>query len=229
MKYTTLFIDLDGTIFNFLKAENAAVKATFLKNGVPITQDEAEIYSEINLSFWEKYERKEIKKEDIFESRFIAFLKKIGKTADTAKIATDYFGELAKLHFLIDGAWETLDALKKMGYFLCATTNGVSKTQHRRIKESGIDKFFDLVCVSEDAKTSKPNKEYFDYVISKCDEKDKSKILVIGDSQSSDVLGALNSGLDICFFNEFSQELKYPVTYEINKITDLIKILQPPC
>ncbi len=224
-KYTTLFVDLDGTIFDFLKTENIAVKSTFKKNGTPITEKQARIYSDINLSYWEKYERGEIKKEEIYVNRFKTFIEKEGLNAEAQKISDDYFDELASRHFLFDGAEEVLKYLKDKGYFLCATTNGVSKTQYRRIRESGIDKYFGLICVSEDAKANKPDKAYFDYVISRCPEKDRAKILVIGDSQSSDVLGALNSGLDICFFNERNETARYPVDFEIHKISDIMGIL----
>ncbi|MCQ2455703.1 MAG: YjjG family noncanonical pyrimidine nucleotidase [Clostridia bacterium] len=224
-KYTTVFFDLDNTLFDFLKSENKAVKNALRKNGLPHDEKTAKLYSEINKYYWEKYERNEIEKQDIFENRFLTLLQRIGKTADVKKLSDDYFGELSKGHDLMPYAKEILDYLKGKGYILCATTNGVSKTQYRRIEESGIGKYFDVVCVSEDAGSQKPEKTYFDYVFSKCEEKNRAKVLVVGDSQSSDVLGALNSMLDICWFNPEKAEPKYSVNYEIKSLKELEKIL----
>ena len=33
------------------------------------------------------------------------------------------------------------------------------------------------------------------------DEKDRSRMLLVGDSQSSDILGGINAGIDTCWFN----------------------------
>ncbi len=225
IKYTTLFIDLDGTVFDFLKSENKAVRVALKMNNLPCDGETAKLYSKINDFYWKKFENGEIARQDIFENRFIKLLKEIGRTGDTKKLSNDYFSELANYHDLKENAEYVLCELKKRGYFLCAATNGVSRTQHKRIIQSGIDKYFDVVCVSEEVGCQKPQKEYFDYIISKCQEKDKSKILMIGDRESSDVLGALNSGIDICWFNENKLKGKYKVNYEIEKLTELLDIL----
>ena len=223
--YTTLFFDLDNTLFDFSLAENRAIKRTLLINGLPNDEETARLYSEINRSYWEKYERNEIKKQEIFDGRFRTLFEKIGVTADTEKISKDYFAQLSAGHDLIEGANEILKSLKDKNYFICATTNGVSMTQHRRIKDSGIKEFFDVICVSEDAGCQKPDKEYFDFVISKCPKKDKEKMLIIGDSQSSDILGGINAGIDTCWFNPSGNKAKYKPTYEIKTLSELHNIL----
>ena len=68
-------------------------------------------------------------------------------------------------------------------------------------------------------------KEYFDYVIDKIPEKDKSKMLVVGDSQSSDILGGINSGIDTCWYNPQKVKGKYTPTYEIESLEQLKEIL----
>ena len=70
-----------------------------------------------------------------------------------------------------------------------------------------------------------PLKEYFDYVLEHSPEKDKSKILVIGDSMSSDILGGINFGVDTCWFNPAKSEAKYKFNYEIKKLSELKSIL----
>lgn len=225
MRYTTLFLDLDNTLLDFYKAEYHAIKAVLKKYDFPYDDGTIKTYSEINLSFWKRFEKGEIEKSEIFEGRFLKLFEVLGKTADSGAMSQDYFLALSDGYYTVDGALEILEFLKQKGYFICATTNGISLTQHKRIKNSGLAPYFDKVFVSEDAKHQKPEKEYFDFVINNIPEKDKSKMLVIGDSQSSDILGGINSGIDTCWFNNENSKAEYKSTYTITRLCDLKEIL----
>ena len=143
----------------------------------------------------------------------------------TAKISKDYCFNLSEGYFKVEGADEILTYLKKRGYKLYAATNGISLTQHKRIRGSGLFKYFDGVFVSEDTGHQKPEKEYYGYIIEKIPEKDKAKILILGDSQSSDILGGINSGIDTCWYNPENKAAKYPSKYQIGALSELEKIL----
>ncbi len=224
-KYTTLFLDIDNTLLDFYAAERFAIKKVLKLHGLPCDDATAKLYSGINQSYWESFEKGEISKSDIFEGRFKALLKALRLEGDTKKISDDYFLCLSEGYFTVDGAIELLEYLKQKGYKLYATTNGVSVTQFKRIKNSGLEPFFDGIFVSEKAGHQKPEKEYFDYVIANIPEKDKAKMLIIGDSQSSDILGGINSGIDTCWFNFQNKEPKYKSKYEIKKLSELKDIL----
>ena len=132
---------------------------------------------------------------------------------------------LSEGYDVIDGAFEILKYLREKGYKIYATTNGVAFTQYKRVKNSGLEPLFDGVFVSEEAGHQKPEKEYFDYVTEHTDEKDRDKILVIGDSQSSDILGAVNSGIDSCWYNPKNAKTTHFSQYEISSLEELKKIL----
>ncbi len=225
MKYSSLFLDLDNTLLDFNMAEKVAVKKVLEKHNLPHDDFAIKTYSQINRSFWERFERGEIRKSEIFEGRFKTFCETFNKKGDTATLSKEYVQFLSEGYYTVDGAFEILDYLKEKGYKLYATTNGLSTTQYRRIKESGLEPYFDKVFVSEDANHQKPEKEYFNFVLKNIPEKDKSKILVIGDSQSSDILGAINSGFDSCWYNLEKIEPKYQSTYEITCLKQLKDIL----
>lgn len=225
MRYTTLYFDLDNTLLDFSAAESAAI-CKLLKNfGITPKPEYVKMYSDINKKVWAKFERGEIKREEIFESRFVEFLQRIGKSADTAKMSADYFSLLAQGHDIMPGAAEVLSYVKQAGYTVCVTTNGISKTQHKRIAESGLGKYFDYVFISEDTGHQKPEKAYFYYVTAHTPEKDRKKILVVGDSQSSDILGGINAGIDTCWLNPAGAAAAYKPTYEIKNIKELLHIL----
>ena len=225
MKYTSLLIDIDDTLLDFSAAEKSAVSGVLKNNDLPFDDDTVTLYSRINLEFWKSFERGDILREEIFEGRFKKLLSIIGKTGDTKKIADEYFFALANEHQLMQGATDILDYLSKKGYKLYAATNGLSKTQFKRIREADIEKYFDDIFVSESVGFQKPQAEYYNYIVENIAEKDKSKILIIGDSQSSDILGGKNAFIDTCFFNLEGKENKYGAKFEIQSLAQLKTIL----
>ena len=224
-EYTSLFLDLDNTLLDFSMAEKVAIRKVLIKHNLPSNDFAVSTYSEINRTYWERFERGEIEKSDIFEGRFKTFLEHFNVSGDTKAISEDYFFELSQGYYVEDGAFDILNYLKSKGYKLYATTNGISLTQYNRIKGSGLDVYFDGVFVSEDANHQKPEKEYFQYVIENIPEKNKENILIIGDSQSSDILGGINSGIDTCWFNPNNQIPKYKSQFEIKSLYELKNIL----
>jgi len=224
-KYTCVFLDMDNTILDFYACERTAIKTTLAKNGLPYDDNTAKIYSKINDSYWKRYETGEIKREDIFVNRFVTLLDTLKIKGDPKKISDDYFLELSKGHDLIDGALDILKYLKQKGYLVYATTNGISKTQFRRIKEAEIEEYFEKVFVSEDVGAQKPDKKYYDFVRLNCKENDKSKILIIGDSQSSDILGGKNSGIDTCWCDFYGEERLFEPTFTVKSLEEIKYIL----
>ena len=223
--YTSLFLDLDNTLLDFNAAEAHAVRKVLKSHGLPHDDAAVALYSDINRSYWERFERGEIPREAIFEGRFKTLFEKLGVAGDTAKISKDYCLNLSEGYFKVEGADEILTYLKERGYKLYAASNGISLTQYKRIRGSGLFKYFDGVFVSEDTGHQKPEKEYYGYIIEKIPEKDKAKILILGDSQSSDILGGINSGIDTCWYNPENKAAKYPSKYQIGALSELEKIL----
>lgn len=223
--YTTLFLDIDNTLLDFTKAEAMAVRRVLKKYSLPSDDIAVTTYSKINQSYWERFERGEIPKSDIFEGRFKTLLEYFGEKRDTAAISADYCVNLSEGYFKVENAEEILEYLKNRGYKLYATTNGLSSTQFKRIKNSGLEPYFDKIFVSEEAGHQKPEKEYFDYVIANIPEKDTSKMLIVGDSQSSDILAGINSGIDTCWYNPHGNTPKYSSKFIISYLLELKKLL----
>ncbi len=224
-KYTTIYFDLDNTILDFTATEYKAIKQLLNMHRLPNSDDIIAKYSAINQSWWERFEKGEIEKNEIFAGRFKTFLEHFGFDGNPQKMADDYFELLAAGHDIIEGADFVVKELKKRGYIICITTNGVSKTQYRRIDECGLKDYFDYVFVSEDAGAQKPDIEYFKYAMSNSAEQDKSKIIVIGDSLSSDIQGGINFHVDTCWFNPKGKIATLKPTYQIANIMQILDIL----
>ncbi len=224
-KYTTIYFDLDNTILDFTATEYKAIKQLLTLHNLPHSDDIIAKYSAINQSWWERFEKGEIEKSEIFAGRFKTFLEYYRFEGDPQKMADDYFALLAAGHDIIEKADTVVKELKSRGYIICITTNGVSKTQYRRINECGLKEYFDYVFVSEDAGAQKPDVEYFKYAMSNSPEQDKSKILVIGDSLSSDILGGINFHVDTCWLNPKGKAATIKPTYQIANIMQILDIL----
>lgn len=226
-KYTTVLFDADNTLLDFDMAEKNALKQVLNEIGINVTEEIAALYSRINLSYWRAFERGEVTKAELRTRRFGDLFGKLGVDyqGDLAFVADTYLEYLAKGAFLLDGALYLCERLKEEGYFLYIITNGVSATQKSRLSKSGLDKVMDGVFISEDIGTQKPFLEFFEYVFENIEEKDREKIIVVGDSYGSDIKGACNAGLDCVWFNRKREknELSLPVTGEINDLSELFE------
>lgn len=98
--YKAILWDIDGTLLNFLKSENAAIKECFQHFGLPECTDEmVGVYSAINEGYWKLLERGEITKPELFTRRFRDFFGKIGVTCDEAEFNALYQRTLGSPHF----------------------------------------------------------------------------------------------------------------------------------
>ena len=229
MKYTTLLFDIDNTILDFAKDEQIAVKITLKENGLPCDEETVKMYSYFNNLMWKAFEKGNATKSDIQNKRFQMLVDHLGiKPERTAREINDMYEiNLRKGGVVIEGVKEVLEELKNKGYRLYAVTNGLRLSQENRGRNSGTDIYFEKFFISECIGFQKPSKEYFDYVFENIDEKDKNKILLIGDSLTSDIKGAQNAGIDSFWINPKGSvnDICEEPTYEGKHIRDVLDIL----
>jgi 2-haloacid dehalogenase len=218
-------MDLDNTLLDFFKSEKESIKSVFLELNLDSGDCALQLYSDINDSFWKRFERGEIKICDIQIGRFIEFLKQTNQTADPVLINDRYFYYLSQSVFKLPGYDEVVPYLVEKGYKIYIITNGAASNQHSRIKISGLDNVISGLFISEEMGAQKPEKAFFDIVFENITEKDKSKMLVIGDSVTSDILGGVNAGLDTCLISEKLIPENIKPTYKINNLLELKNIL----
>ncbi len=227
-RYSTLLLDADGTLLDFDQAEEIALRTVYGRHGIPCTKENLNTYFKVNQALWKQLERNEITKEELIQTRFpITFDQLHLKVSTSASFSKEYQEELAKQHPLLEGALEAVKELSK-DYVLAIVTNGNLMTQQARLKDSGLKDWMSRIFISDELGVQKPMKAFFDRVLAELEEKDPSKILVVGDSLSSDILGARNAGLDSCWINlkkEVSLKTEKP-TWEIASIRELVPLLK---
>ena len=223
-KYTTLLIDADNTLLDFSLSEKLSITQTFKELGLPYDEKNVALYQKINDECWKELEKGLLTNKQVYTVRFERYLKQIGENYDTTVINEKYFSLLSECTYKMDGCDEILDYLKEK-YALYIVTNGAAFNQNNRIRKSGLINKINGYFISEEIGFKKPQKEFFDYVMERIEEKDKSKILVVGDSLSSDILGGINAGIDTCFINWDKKETKLNITYTVNNLYELKNIL----
>ncbi|MGD2197637.1 YjjG family noncanonical pyrimidine nucleotidase [Lysinibacillus fusiformis] len=225
-KYEILLFDVDDTLLDFDLAENAALDRMFKEENIVVTSEMIARYKEINESMWRAFERGEVTKNTLHNTRFSMALKEFGIEVDGTYFESLFQKYLREAHHYVDGAYEVIAQLANH-YHLYVVSNGVTVTQNKRLVDANLAQYFKGIFISEQTGYQKPMPDFFDYVFERIDNFDKEKALIIGDSLTSDIKGGLQSGIDTCWFNIRNVENTSGIEphYEIKKLQDLQDLL----
>lgn len=226
MRYQALLWDIDGTLLDFGASERAGIRKTFESFGLgECTEEMLEEYSRINLKHWEKLERGECTKHETMVNRFREFFGLRGISADAEAFNDEYQSRLPDTIIFHPHGKETLELLSKYCLQYCVS-NGNRPVQRKKLHDSGMDRIFDGVFISDDVGFEKPSVEYFRYVLDAIGQRPEN-CLVIGDSLTSDILGANNAGIPCCWFNPGAAPMpsSLRIDYIIGDLEELTRIL----
>ena len=226
MKYKTLLFDADMTLFDFKASEAQCLKQTLEEYGFPHNEQTLALYSRINDSYWKRFEHREISRSALLTARFDDFFRELGVNGNSAEFNRRYLENMGESALLLNGAEELCRDLCQT-HRLYIITNGNSRNQRRRFEKSGFNQYFLDYFISEEIGCQKPQTAFFDYVREHMPDWDADSTLVIGDSLSSDIQGAINYALDCCWFNpdKLNYALSQTCTYEIYRLEQLKSIL----
>lgn len=217
-----LFFDLDNTLLDFTRAEHIAVSRVMKDVGLEPTPERLSRYSAINQGYWEQIERGELPREQALAMRFADFFREQGVCADAARREADYERYLGIGHYFMPGAPEILEDLSGR-YRMFLASNGNAAVQDSRLDSSGLRRYFEDIFISQRMGADKPSRAFFDACFARIPGFAPSRALLIGDSLTSDILGANNAGISACWLNP--QELPVPPGYrvdlQIRKLEDL--------
>lgn len=225
-QYEILLFDVDGTLLDFDAAEAGGIQGILTHFGLPASKENTEKYHLLNKSYWQRLETGELTRDQVLGLRFEEFFGDFGIKVDGMEVDALYRGYLENSAVLVPGALELLRDLKER-YALYIVTNGVAGTQHKRLRASGLDQYFRGIFISEEAGFQKPQREFFDYCFGKMGRSDTERMLIIGDSLTSDIRGGNAAGIDACWYNPHGQknDAGVHVEYEIRELAELKKIL----
>jgi YjjG family noncanonical pyrimidine nucleotidase len=223
-KYTTILIDLDDTLLDFKKAEQFAFRQLLKLNGLDNYDHYFNLYQRINLNLWSDFEKGLITKDKLAVQRFAQTFSNHPRL-DFQMLNEQFMMFIATASFPIEGSYELLKYLRKK-YKVYIVSNGIKNLQILRLNHSRMMQLIDGYVFSEETSAPKPHLAYFDFLFKKYQLKlNDNDFIIIGDSLSSDVQGAINLGIDSIWFNPKLEKLDSKSTYTVGKLEEILKIL----
>lgn len=239
--YTDIFFDFDDTLYDTQGNSVIALRKLYDERHwdeiMPPFEVFDKAYVATNVKVWTKYTNGDIDRDTLIVERFrepvTAMIE--AKGGDTSWITpkaclemSDRYGDIISLEpGIVEGADELLKYLSGKGYRLHLCSNGFHEVQYRKLRSSGLEKFFTTVVLSEDAGANKPRNEFFDYAFQRTEATAESTIMV-GDNYNTDIAGAMNAGLDTILFNHWGidcKSLEHQPTFIVDRLKDIEKIL----
>ena len=225
-RYELIYLDADDTLFDYKTAEREGITRAFRSHGIACSDDIIGKYAEINEQLWAKFEKNEIDQVLLRTERFRLLFAELGLHIDENEFSGEYLEHLGNSGALLDGAKDICVYLHGK-YKTAIVTNGIGGVQRGRLLQSKIKDDIDYLIISEEAGINKPNPGIFEYAEKITGFTDKSKMIIIGDSLTSDIRGGMNYGIDTCWYNPAGKTLVDGVkpTYEIADLDELKGIL----
>ncbi len=199
-RYDLVFIDADETLFDFARAERAALNAALGAIGVEVDGLVFETYVRINSRAWREVELGTLDRDSLKTRRFEELFKALGIEGDAAATGENYLDSLSTQGWLIEGAQEICAFLRGRAK-LVLLTNGIARVQRGRLERSPICAAFDHVVISEEVGFAKPDPRVFALAADLAGVEDRSRMVVVGDSLTSDIAGGVAFGIDTCWYN----------------------------
>lgn len=230
-RYETILWDVDGTLLNFSKSQEYALRKAFADYHIAITQNTVELYSKINDSYWKRLERGEIPKVQVLYGRFEElFCRLLEKTEAKQEMLTEWFckkdgekdfealvkrkieqvpvKEFQRTYQTYLGSVyfyqdDSFELCKKLqrDFKQYVVTNGVERTQRNKLQLAGFTELMEDIFISEVMGAPKPDERFFDACFRQIPDFNKEKAIIIGDSLSSDMLGGNRAGIAVCWYN----------------------------
>ncbi|RKE90969.1 YjjG family noncanonical pyrimidine nucleotidase [Ichthyenterobacterium magnum] len=203
-----VFFDLDHTLWDFDKNSALAFKKIFELHNVDVDlKTFAEVYEPINLNYWKLYREEQVDKTSLRYGRLKDTFDSLDYDVSDAlinQLSEDYITYLTTFNHLFEGTIDVLEYLK-LHYDLHIITNGFEEAQLKKMNASKITSYFKTITNSEMAGVKKPNPIIFNLALKVANAKPEESIM-IGDNYEADILGAINVGLDVLYFNYHNEE-----------------------
>lgn len=198
--YRWLLFDADGTLFDYDRAERAALEQALGQIGVSFDSGQLAVYRRINQALWQAVEKGEITPGMVKVRRFELLLEAIQVPYSPRALSAAYLECLANCSELLEDAGAVLGALRRK-YQIAILTNGLKEVQRGRLSRSAVRPHISHIIISEEVGAAKPAKEFFDQAFARLGHPSKREVLMIGDGWASDIQGAVKYGIDACWYN----------------------------
>lgn len=222
-----VFFDIDDTLYDtsgFAKLARKAALNAMIDAGLPLSHDDA--YTLLREIIKEKGSN--------YDRHLNVLTKRVFGEEKPLLIAVGmitYHNVKFALLRLFPETMSTLIHLKAHGYHLGVISNGLTIKQYEKLVRLGLHHFFDSVVTSQQANVEKPDIAIFEMALEKMGCKAENSIM-IGNSFSDDILGAINAGMSAVYLTPELKEsekdiiekkgLELEIISDIGEIKDIM-------
>ena len=230
MRYRVLIFDLDDTVLDFKAGEKKGL-ATVFKAFKTVTLDYdawVATYLDINARVWQAIE-KGAQPQPLLNQRFSETFAAFNQTIDGVAAEALYRQVLDANDAVMPDADQVLATLSQRGYKLVVGTNGKTATQYQRLQLTGFHRYFEHIVISEEIGHAKPSQAFFEHIVRLYPDLDKSAFLMVGDTLSTDILGANQAEIASVWLHQAGQDnlgRDVQPTETISTLSELLTVLK---
>ena len=220
LKYDYILFDLDDTLFDYDKSDEYALKMVLAELGIPFKTDYFEVFRNIDRYLWTKINT--FSGDEFYYARATEFFKAISFEVDIDSFVNQ-FGKYSSEPFLLTGTEQVCRTLSESSK-LFVITNGSIEVRKEKVSKSKIKEYIKKIYSPEEVGFYKPQKEYFDFVLNDIGCINRERVLIVGDTMETDVLGGRNSGIDTCLLKNEKTTIDksdFQPSFIIQNITEL--------
>lgn len=219
MHHNFLF-DLDQTLLDFHASEYKALGIVLEANGLSFSDEIYQAFKAYNKSLWLELEKGTITRQELFTRRFLDVFRRCGGDSsglDPLAVNEDFIRTMSVNGVLMDGALPFVKKVKEgiPDARIYIASNGATVNAKGRIASTGLSRYIDGLFISEDMGVAKPAAEFYEFCLKEIGEP-KESCIMIGDSLSSDMLGARNASLASVWFMPSGEIESAVMTYDID-------------
>lgn len=211
-KYKTLIFDLDDTLIDNTESIRYAFQCVLDQLNLNYCEELFNKWAEYDGEYWHNWESgkmilpewvKTVKDRIRYlrSTRFINFFEELKLDMNKAVQLNECYCENMGVNIVqIGNSGELLKELSEH-YEIMIATNGPKNAAMNKAERAQLSEYVNCVVCSEEVGFSKPMPEFFDHVFKRAMNKDKSSMLLIGDTLTTDILGGMKNGIDTCWLN----------------------------
>lgn len=198
-----VFFDLDDTVFDHRYAMQSSLVLLAETYNLPMAKF-VNAYLNANKHYWSLYELGQSTRDETRYKRMESALTYVEREElDYIKLTEEYFTHyLQNIRFMEDAEPVLSELVKhiKMGII----TNGFVDIQRAKFVHTKLERFFDVMIISEEYNILKPHPDIFAEALRKS-ESTRENTIFVGDSYLTDIVGARNAGWQSIWFNQTKQ------------------------
>ena len=222
-----LLIDLDNTLLDFNAGANRSLIEAMMAFEIEPSSQHIHTYHEINHQCWEAFEKGEFDISTLRRKRFELFVEVLDVDVNADRINAFYLDRLSQQTDEIAGARTFLDWAHSR-YRLVLATNGFASVQWPRIRKAQLLPYFEHILISEEIGVQKPAGGFFDHAFHRMEFPEKDRVMIIGDSLSSDIEGGRSYGIRTCWLRHESacgSDSEDNMHFEVSSLSEIPALL----